>query len=157
MLLRSLARSCARKDGKRKIRAVDNFSWSAQGNSKKAKKSESVNGHCVMGERITHDHLDTLMEVVKLFLEYVVMRHCFCGHFASRLHARKQASNGSASTPTVPCLWKADIDSAFRCYFAVCWLSHVVLFHVTLTGASRLLAIKGRFVHFVLPSSLGRP
>ena len=50
-----------RPDGTMKIRSVDHFSWVAgQRRCKKRRKAASVNGHCVLTEKITHDHVDDI-------------------------------------------------------------------------------------------------
>ena len=60
-----------RDSGEAKLRAVDNFSWSArpEGSKKKRKRSEikerSVNGHFTPAYPIVHDHLDNLMEAMR--------------------------------------------------------------------------------------------
>ena len=80
-------------DGRPKVRAVDNLSWaaapsdSAKRMSKKRMREVSVNGHCGLREKITHDHLDSLLQIVQLFV---------------------------LGCQSVPVLWKADIKSAFR-------------------------------------------
>ena len=75
-------------NGKVKVRSVDHFSWSAtKARSRKKRKLESVNGHTVIPEKMTNDHLDDLMESVRLFLVRIGV---------------------------VPALWKADVDAAFR-------------------------------------------
>ena len=103
-----------KSDGSVKIRAVDNFSWSCapeDGAAKRSKKEvkgnvvvcvsppsyylclpvfaagDSINGHCGVQEKITHDHIDDLVRVMTLFQELL---------------------------PGTPHLWKADVDSAFR-------------------------------------------
>ena len=64
-----LVSHAGRPDGTRKERAVDDFSWSAGGASTKRKrKVGSVNGHCLMPEKVQHDHLDDLMAAVKVHL-----------------------------------------------------------------------------------------
>ncbi len=84
-----------RDDGAEKVRAIDNLSWSAPDESlpkrrrtKKVMKSASVNGHVVMAEKIRHNHLDDLFRAMRLFIALV---------------------------GTLPCIYKADIDAAFRC------------------------------------------
>ena len=75
-------------DGTCKLRPIDNFSWSAVGRgSKKKRKAESLNGHCFLPEKVQHDHLDSLVNASRMFLE---------------------------ATGEVPALWKADVDAAFR-------------------------------------------
>ena len=79
-------------DGKRKVRAVDNMSWSAidgghQRMSKKRLREGSINGHCASQESVKHDHVDDLAAAMAEFIKRV-----------------KQ----------LPALWKADVDSAFR-------------------------------------------
>ena len=80
-----------RPDGTQKVRAVDNLSFAAREGdgriSKKAMKAISINGQCAMHESISHDHLDDLFEAMRRFI--VLMG-------------------------TLPGLWKADIDAAFR-------------------------------------------
>ena len=56
------------KTGKRKIRAVDHFSWSCHGSSRKKRKHASVNGQCLSEEKLEHDHLDVLMVAIKQFI-----------------------------------------------------------------------------------------
>ena len=62
-----------RANGKAKVRPVDHFSWSSRGYSKKrtraATKADSVNGHFDMPDTVSHDHLDDLMEVMRVFYE----------------------------------------------------------------------------------------
>jgi len=79
-------------DGSAKIRAVDHMSWSASHGQKRKRtraqvKEESINGHTVVPEKVSHDHLDKLL----LLLRLVFML-----------------------SGVVPWLWKADVDSAFR-------------------------------------------
>jgi len=81
-------------DGSVKVRAVDNLSWShvpegsTRWRSKGQMKTGSINGHCKLEECIKHDHLDDLLRAVALFKEL---------------------------DSSIPALWKADIDAAFRC------------------------------------------
>jgi hypothetical protein len=62
-------------DGKPKIRPVDHFSWSAPAKGKrkrigkKAMKSESVNGHTAIPEKIKYDHIDDFLFVIQAFLQ----------------------------------------------------------------------------------------
>lgn len=77
-----------------KVRAVDHFSWSAAGSSPRKRKrtrreikARSINGMTVVPEVMKHDHLDDLAAAL-------VMCYDALG--------------------TVPALWKADIDAAFR-------------------------------------------
>ena len=65
-----------KKNGERKIRAVDHFSYSSVKASSRKRKLESVKGHCVATEKLSHDHLDSLFDVTRLFLQYVVFRSC---------------------------------------------------------------------------------
>ena len=61
-------------DGSMKVRAVDHFSWSAKGQaatgqrkrkrSKNEVKAQSVNGHTLVPEKVTHDHLDDIAAVM---------------------------------------------------------------------------------------------
>ena len=81
-------------DGTRKLRAVDNMSWSAklesgghQRMSKKRLRVGSINGHCAAHESVKHDHVDDLAAGMAKFIQ---------------------------CTKQLPALWKADVDSAFR-------------------------------------------
>ena len=79
-------------DGQAKLRAVDHMSWSAPTGPKKKRtrremKMDSVNGHVHVPERVTHDHLDKLLALLILAKEVL---------------------------GTIPHLWKADVDAAFR-------------------------------------------
>ncbi len=62
-----------RANGEPKVRPVDHFSWSARGCGKKrtraATKADSVNGHFDMPNTVSHDHLDDLMEAMRVFHE----------------------------------------------------------------------------------------
>ncbi len=86
----------AKPDGSMKLRAVDNFSWAARWEadggaaarpSKKELKEMSVNGHVLPKEKLKPDTLDELIATMSMFVAIV----------------------GS-----IPALWKADIDAAFR-------------------------------------------
>jgi len=63
-------------DGSVKVRAVDHFSWVAPSSakwkrkrcSKDARREGSTNGCVSVCERIKHDHLDALIQAVRLFL-----------------------------------------------------------------------------------------
>ena len=63
-------------DGSVKVRAVDHFSWVAPSSakwkrkrcSKDVRREGSTNGCVSVCERIKHDHLDALIQAVKLFL-----------------------------------------------------------------------------------------
>jgi len=79
-------------DGSAKIRAVDHMSWSASHGQKRKRtrgeiKQESINGQCVLPEKVSHDHLDKLLQLLRLVFQ---------------------------SSGEVPWLWKADVDAAFR-------------------------------------------
>ena len=79
-------------DGSPKIRAVDHMRWSAshghrRQRSRRQVKEESINGHCVLPDKVSHDHLDSLLQLLRLVFSL---------------------------TGVVPWLWKADIDAAFR-------------------------------------------
>ena len=104
-----------RPDGSTKVRPVDHLSWwsdpDATGNARMSKKrmkvhvafvenasflyaitacdlqEASVNGKCVIPEKIKHHHLDDLIDGMK--------------HFISVINV-------------LPGLWKADVDAAFR-------------------------------------------
>ena len=77
-----------RSNGTRKIRPVDNFSWSSIAvRSKKKRKIGSINGATALPERVQHNHLDDLAEVMRRI-------HEDCGQ--------------------APALWKLDVDAAFR-------------------------------------------
>ena len=86
----------AKPDGSMTLRAVDHFSWAARWEadggaaarpSKKELKEMSVNGHVLPKEKLKHDTLDELIATMSMFVAIV----------------------GS-----IPALWKADIDAAFR-------------------------------------------
>jgi hypothetical protein len=52
----------ARPDGTVKVRSVDHYSWHAgHRRSKRRRKEASVNGHCLLSEKITHDHVDDIV------------------------------------------------------------------------------------------------
>ena len=52
----------ARPDGAVKVRSVDHYSWHAgHRRSKRRRKEASVNGHCLLSEKITHDHVDDIV------------------------------------------------------------------------------------------------
>ena len=83
-------------DGSLKYRAVDNLSWAAKpvkaakdaGRSHKfATKLNSVNGHVFPAEKMKHESIDMMVDLLKT-------------------HVKKHKK--------APHLWKADIDAAFR-------------------------------------------
>lgn len=83
-------------DGSLKYRAVDNLSWAAKpvkaardaGRSHKfATKLNSVNGHVFPSEKMKHESIDMMVDLLKT-------------------HVKKHKK--------APHLWKADIDAAFR-------------------------------------------
>ena len=78
-------------DGSDKVRAIDNMSWSAKhGQRKRSRaemKAESINGHYTFKSMVEHDHLDQLLDLLRLVHEKLGV---------------------------VPSLWKADIDAAYR-------------------------------------------
>ena len=80
-----------KKDGSVKVRAVYNYSWCApecgKSSSYRERKSRSVNGCTWLPEKLSHDHLDDLIN--------------FCRKMVLLLGV-------------VPALFKADIASAFR-------------------------------------------
>jgi hypothetical protein len=85
-----------RTDGSLKYRAVDNLSWAAEpvkaakdaGRSHKfATKLNSVNGHVFPAEKMKHESIDMMVDLLKT-------------------HVKKHKK--------APHLWKADIDAAFR-------------------------------------------
>ena len=84
-----------KEDGAVAIRPVDNFSWSdlklhkglAKTVRKRRQKAASVNSFCTPTEQLHHNHLDALMLYVQMFLSLL---------------------------GTVPGLFKADMDSAYR-------------------------------------------
>ena len=55
------------------MRPVDNFSWSADAESKRSAKAQSVNGHVCPAEKMRHDTLDgfaaAICKCVELFGE----------------------------------------------------------------------------------------
>ncbi len=67
----------------------------------------SLNGHCSVLERVTHDHLDDMAAAMMKFMLIVGM----VWHFFRQTSAHRPFL---ALTAQVPGLWKADIDSAFR-------------------------------------------
>ena len=77
-----------RPDGTVKVRSVDHYSWHAgHRRSKRRRKEASVNGHCLLTEKITHDHVDDIVAGMAIL------------------------KNRSG---VVPWLWKLDVDSAYR-------------------------------------------
>ena len=101
-------------DGTVKVRAVDHFSWSQPNGRKKRKKSEiksdSINGHFAIDTPIHHDHLDDLLEAMR-------MQKRATGQVVHCLRAAMQVClsvHWPLRVCQVPGLWKADIDSAFR-------------------------------------------
>ena len=54
----------ARVDGSTKLRAIDDFSWSENG-----ELAESVNGHTIPTEKLGHETLDHLAEAMALMVE----------------------------------------------------------------------------------------
>jgi hypothetical protein len=80
-----------KEDGSIKLRAVDHLSYSAplcgQKRTRHQVKADSLNGHCQLAEKVTHDHLDGIAAGMRLFIQNI---------------------------GEVPHLWKADIDAAFR-------------------------------------------
>ena len=52
-----------RPDGSVKVRPVDHYSWHAgHRRSKRRRKTASVNGHCLLTEKLTHDHVDDIVD-----------------------------------------------------------------------------------------------
>ena len=79
-------------DGSTKLRAVDHMSWSPSGPQRRKRtrrqiKEDSINGHCDLPGRVSHDHLDCLLLLLLQVFDAIGM---------------------------APWLWKADIDAAFR-------------------------------------------
>ena len=74
-------------DGSRKIRPIDNYSWSMAPGNKKVKKMHSVNGSTFTEQVVRHDSLTELGKAMRKLEE------CIDG---------------------APALFKADIDSAYR-------------------------------------------
>ena len=71
----------ARPDGTVKVRSVDHYSWHAgHRRSKRRRKEASVNGHCLLSEKITHDHVDDIVSgMAKLKRLLASMRvACLC-------------------------------------------------------------------------------
>ena len=61
-----------KEDGSKKLRAVDNFSWSAEtSRSKSVIKEGSINGHTFPQEKMKHDTLDMLAQALVAFKETV--------------------------------------------------------------------------------------
>ena len=95
-----------RDDGTRKVRAVDHFSWANSPGSPKKRKQDSVNGFTVLPEKMRHDHVDDLLEAVKLFLTYVSLSITYLS--CAIVLAFERLGMG------LPGLWKTDIKDAFR-------------------------------------------
>ena len=71
-----------------KVRSVDQYSWHAgHRRSKRRRKEASVNGHCLLSEKITHDHVDDIVSgMAKLKRSFASARGCvFVFSFASCL------------------------------------------------------------------------
>ena len=50
-------------DGSVKVRPVDHYSWHAgHHHSKRRRKAASVNGHCLLTEKLSHDHVDDIVD-----------------------------------------------------------------------------------------------
>ena len=50
-------------DGSVKVRPVDHYSWHAgHRRSKRRRKAASVNGHCLLTEKLSHDHVDDIVD-----------------------------------------------------------------------------------------------
>jgi len=103
------AAATCRKDGTRKVRPVDHFSWAGGGakQSRKRRRLDSVNGRTAVPEAIRHDHLDDLAGAM------AELRRCVgCGRY---MRGFTWAHVWLARNVEVqPALWKLDIDSAFR-------------------------------------------
>ena len=75
-----------RPDGTVKVRSVDHYSWHAgHRRSKRRRKEASVNGHCLLSEKITHDHVDDIVSgMAKLKRLFAVACDCeFVNTFVS--------------------------------------------------------------------------
>ena len=101
-------------DGSAKIRAIDHFSWSAPDaatagmkRTRKVIKAHSVNGHYTMNNELTHDHLDILMEAMRLHFETF-------GSVSNYWYALRGECSSTCVMCKEPGLWKADIDAAYR-------------------------------------------
>ena len=58
-------------DGSVKIRAVDHMSWSASRGQKRKRsrkqiKEQSINGHSVLPDKVSHDHLDGSLQLLRV-------------------------------------------------------------------------------------------
>ena len=68
-----------------KVRSVDHYSWPAgHRRSKQRRKEISVNGHCLLTEKIIHDHVDDIVSgtaklerLVKISCEDGCVNICF--------------------------------------------------------------------------------
>ena len=79
----------SRPDGTMKIRAVDHFSWVAgQRRCKKRRKAASVNGHCVLTEKISHDHVDDIVAGMASLRRLVAVSACVFFMLGCVLQAR---------------------------------------------------------------------
>jgi len=69
-------------DGSKKFRSIDNFSWSAKGGlkrrrSKREVKESSINGQYGLKDAVQHDHLDDLLEAMRLhFATFAKAKWC---------------------------------------------------------------------------------
>ncbi len=98
-----------KNDGAPKIRAVDNFSWSPangrRGRKRANIKEESINGCFTFNSAIKHDHLDDLLESMKIQHEASSVVRLYTSMFLEFV---------SIACMEAPGLRKADIDAAFR-------------------------------------------
>ena len=89
-------------DGSSSLRAVDHFSWSADG----AGKEGSTNGHTFPQEKLSHDTLDTFGEVACVFKAKVWIA------LLRGMGAR--AVQLCCKVKEIPAMFKADVSAAFR-------------------------------------------
>ena len=65
-----------REDGSKKVRPVDNFSWSRHSKRKEFAKASSVNGHVSPSEKLKHDTLDVFAQAM---IQFVALVGCLPG------------------------------------------------------------------------------
>ncbi len=138
-----------REDGSTKVRAIDNFSWSASaheqspggvGARRRIMKKGSVNGYTTATEKIAHDTLDA-------FAEALVLARALLGCIPGLLKARHQAIGARDVRHCSACA-QADVDSAFRripvlaCHRWACGVAMKVAGQVGLATSSSPVAVR---------------
>ena len=83
------------------------WTFEKRGGPCRKRKEASVNGHCVMSERIRHHHLDDLVAVMTHIKLYDHCMHVGRGLGCNSLSCCR-------SMDVIPVLWKFDVDAAFR-------------------------------------------